>query len=60
MATFSVIMVEVRGANNEDFSQVIVTDGIGEGNHDIVGFHEYFMINVPKSMTPLKLVRIFW
>ena len=46
MATFSIIVVGLRGhyksANNEDFCQVIVADGIAEEDHDTVGFLRVF------------------
>ena len=46
MATFSIIVVGLRGhyksANNEDFCQVIVADGIAEEDHDTVGFSRVF------------------
>jgi len=46
MATFSSIVVGVRGhyksANNDDYCQVIVADGIGEEDHDTIGFSRAF------------------
>lgn len=42
METFSAIIVGVRGANNENFDQVIVADGNGEKNHDDDGFSRIF------------------
>ena len=46
MTIFSSIVISVRGhyksANNDDNCQVIVVDGIGKDDHDIVGFSRAF------------------
>ena len=54
MATFNAILVGVRGhyksANNDNYCQVIIADGIGKDDHDTVKFtrtfyEEYTKIN---------------
>ena len=46
-----------KNTSNEDFFQMIVADDIAEEYHDTVGFFfKFFMINIPKSNMPLKLI----
>ena len=63
MATFSTIVISVRGhcksANNDDYCQVIVANGIGEENHDIVGFMQTFHKKYTKIKMTLKMMKIF-
>ena len=58
MATFSSIVIGVRGhyksANNDDFCQVIVADGIGEEDHDTVGFSRAFHDEYTKIKTAFE------
>ena len=52
MTTFSAIVIGVRGyyksTNNNDYCQVIVTDEIGEEDHDTVKFTQTFHKNTLK------------
>ena len=55
VATLSAIVIVVRGhyksANNDDYCQVIVVDGIGEEDHDTVGFTQVFHEEYTKIKT---------
>ena len=55
MATLSAVVIGVRGhyksANNDDYYQLIVADGIGEEDYDTVGFTQSFHEDYTKIKT---------
>lgn len=56
-------MVEVKGdykkTHHENFYQKIVVDGNTKKIMIQLDFHNFFMMNTPKSKMPSKLVRIY-
>jgi hypothetical protein len=63
MATFSSIVVGVRGhyksANNDDYCQVIVVDGVGEEDHNTVEFSQAFHDEYTKIKNTFESGEIF-
>ena len=63
MATFYSIVVGVRGhyksANNDDYCQVIVADGIGKEDHDTVEFARTFHDEYTKIKNAFESGEIF-
>ena len=63
LATLSAIVIGVRGhynsANNDDYCQVIVVDGIGEDDHDTVGFTQAFHEEYTKIKIGFERMKIF-